>query len=438
MIEHKEKFDAYTQLTTSRSQIYLINKDSDKWQRPNQMFHKNRDKSKWCAFHGDHGHLTEDCRHLKDNLEDLLRRGYFSQYKAQTKEGDLAKTANRNVQSRISEIHVISGGPIHGGSVNGVKASLKGFRHQINFNESMQWRRPPIMPAMSFTVKDAEHVIYPHDDLLVVTLKVSNCLIHRILVDGRSSANILYLSTFKKLMIGPEHLKPVRYLVIGFTGASVTPEGLVCLPVQIGDDVEARDVMTEFLVVDVPGAYNAIIGRPFIHDVQGIISTYHLTMLYVSNLGRTTKLKGNQEAAQSCYLTTLKQPAKRMPVEEVNPLTRKQRRDQRRALMNEAENEKEEEMMQVSMEELEARPEDTPRPQPDGETQQEMLAEDPERTVVVGTDMDPKARINLVTNLRENADVFAFSADVMPGIDLAVMVHRLNVDITVRALKQKK
>ncbi|XP_010667289.1 uncharacterized protein LOC104884349 [Beta vulgaris subsp. vulgaris] len=277
-----------------------MNKDSHKWQRPKPMFHKNRDKSKWCDFHGDNGHLTEDCRHLKDNLEDLIRRGYFSQYKAQTKEGDMVKPINRNVQSRISEIHVISGGPIHGGSVNGAKASLKEFRHQVNFNESMQWKRPPAMPAMSFTVKDAEHVVYPHDDPLVVTLKVSNCLVHRILVDGGSSANILYLSTFEKLMIGREYLKPVRYPVIGFTGASVTPEGLVSLPVRIGDDDEARDVMTEFLVVDVPGAYNAIIGRSLIHDVQGIVSAYHLTMSYVTNEGTTAKLRGNQEAAKSC------------------------------------------------------------------------------------------------------------------------------------------
>ncbi|XP_010667067.3 uncharacterized protein LOC104884166 [Beta vulgaris subsp. vulgaris] len=186
--ERKDRVDAYTQLTTSRSQIFLMNKDSDKWQRPRQMFHKNRDKSKWCDFHGDHGHITEDCRHLKDNLEDLIRRGYFSQYKAQTKEGDLVKPVTRNVQSRISEIHVISGGPIHGGNVNGAKASLKEFRHQVNFNASLPWKNPPAMPAMSFTLEDAKHVVYPHDDPLVVTLKVSNCLVHRILVDGGNSA----------------------------------------------------------------------------------------------------------------------------------------------------------------------------------------------------------------------------------------------------------
>ena len=94
----------------------------------------------------------------------------------------------------------------------------------------------------------------------------------------------------------------------------MVPEGLILLPVRIGENDTVRDVMAEFLVVDVPQVYNAIIRRPFIHDVQGVISTYHLTMLYVSNGGATSRLKGNQEMVRSCYLTALKQPARRFRV----------------------------------------------------------------------------------------------------------------------------
>ena len=189
---------------TSRAQIYTMNKDNDKWQRPKSMFHKNHDKSKWSDFDGDYLHLTEYCRQLKDNLEDLIIRGSFTQYKAQTKGvGGLKKPTNQSVQSRISEIHVISGSPIHGGSVNGAKTSLKDFRHQVNFNESMQKRRTPVMTAMSFTLEGAKHVVYPHDDPLGVTLKVSNCIIHNLSRRG-SSINILYLSAFEKLMVGRE------------------------------------------------------------------------------------------------------------------------------------------------------------------------------------------------------------------------------------------
>lgn len=125
----------------------------------------------------------------------------------------------------------------------GVKASLKEFKHQVNFNESLPWKKPEVMSAMSFTLEDARHVVYPvHDDPLVVTLKVSNCLIHGIPVDGGSFANIIYLSTFKKLMIGREHLKPIRYPVIGFMGALIVSEGRITLPIRIGDNETAGDV----------------------------------------------------------------------------------------------------------------------------------------------------------------------------------------------------
>ncbi|XP_057248853.1 uncharacterized protein LOC130590437 [Beta vulgaris subsp. vulgaris] len=50
--ERKDRFDAYTQLTTSRSQIFLKNKDSDKWQRPKPMFTKIVIKANGVIFMG--------------------------------------------------------------------------------------------------------------------------------------------------------------------------------------------------------------------------------------------------------------------------------------------------------------------------------------------------------------------------------------------------
>lgn len=39
--------------------------------------------------------------------------------------------------------------------------------------------------------------------------------------------------------------------------------------------------------------------------------------------------------------------------------------------------------MEITMKDLETRPEGTPRPKPDGKCKQEMLADDPTRTVAV-------------------------------------------------------
>lgn len=128
--------------------------------------------------------------------------------------------------------------------------------------------------------------------------------------------------------------------MIGFTRASTIPKGIIKLPVRVGESYCAKDVMAEFLAVDVPGAYNAIVGRPLIHDVQGVVFTNHLTMMYVSNQGTPTKIRGNQEAAKSCYLMALKQPAQRIPVEDMSPPTRKEKSAKKRAIAEEEQLEK--------------------------------------------------------------------------------------------------
>ncbi|XP_065628552.1 uncharacterized protein LOC136067127 [Quercus suber] len=46
-----------------------------KWPRPLHSSPNVRDKSKYCRFHKDHGHYTEDCRDLKEQIEELIRRG---------------------------------------------------------------------------------------------------------------------------------------------------------------------------------------------------------------------------------------------------------------------------------------------------------------------------------------------------------------------------
>ena len=86
-------------------------------------------------------------------------------------------------------------------------------------------------------------------------------MVHRILVDGGSSANILYLDMFEKIGLGMSCMKAVSYPVIGFTGESFFLEGTIKLPVKIGEGSQFRELMVEFLVVDAPAAYNAITGR---------------------------------------------------------------------------------------------------------------------------------------------------------------------------------
>ncbi|XP_056685467.1 uncharacterized protein [Spinacia oleracea] len=106
-------------------------KEDEKWQRPPKM---------------DHGHLTEECTHLKDNIEDMIRRGYLTKLKAKSsysrtyenRDND-GKFENKKLdhkknhpadQKRSGDILVITGGPVYAGTIaSGAKASVNEFRH---------------------------------------------------------------------------------------------------------------------------------------------------------------------------------------------------------------------------------------------------------------------------------------------------------------------
>ena len=75
---------------------------------------------------------------------------------------------------------------------------------------------------------------------------------NRILIDGGSSANIIYISAFKELKLDRKDLKRVNYEVTGFNGSGLTPEGIIELSVRVGERSKRRDVRAEFLVIDSP------------------------------------------------------------------------------------------------------------------------------------------------------------------------------------------
>ena len=50
----------------------------------------------------------------------------------------------------------------------------------------------PKLEDIVFTEIDATWVHHPHEDALVFTTKITNSLIHRVLIDSGSAVNILY------------------------------------------------------------------------------------------------------------------------------------------------------------------------------------------------------------------------------------------------------
>ncbi|KMT05834.1 hypothetical protein BVRB_7g165750 [Beta vulgaris subsp. vulgaris] len=60
--------------------ILMEIKDQHELKAPAEMKTPYRDKSKYCHFHKDCGHETNECKHLKRALEDLARKGKMNSY----------------------------------------------------------------------------------------------------------------------------------------------------------------------------------------------------------------------------------------------------------------------------------------------------------------------------------------------------------------------
>ena len=127
---------------------------------------------------------------------------------------------------------------------------------------------------------------------------------HRVLVDNRSSVDILYYPAFQQMGIGRERLIPTYASLVGFGGTRVLPLGAITLFVVVSDYPRqiAKDVT--FLVVDCLSTYNAILGRLALNSWKAVTSTYHLMIKFPTDCG-VGELRGNQVAACECYVAVM-------------------------------------------------------------------------------------------------------------------------------------
>ena len=67
----------FTPLVMATDKILVQIKDEHylKWPRPLHSLLNVYDRKKYCQFHKDYGHYTEDYRDLKEQIEELIRKG---------------------------------------------------------------------------------------------------------------------------------------------------------------------------------------------------------------------------------------------------------------------------------------------------------------------------------------------------------------------------
>jgi hypothetical protein len=173
--------------------------------------------------------------------------------------------------------------------------------------------------------------------------------------------------------------------------------GIIQLPLTAGTAPRLSTIIVDFLVVDRPSAYNAIIGRPALNKLRAMTSTYHLIMKFPIEEGFGV-VRGNQLAARRYYNLSMKK------ISDPTTLTV--------ASVSEAKGEPAEPLEEVAIEER--------------------------RAMQIGTCLTHEVREGVMNFLRSNMEVFAWSHEDMPGISLEEIVNVLNVDPVMKPMKQKR
>ncbi|CAN6933850.1 unnamed protein product [Brassica oleracea] len=151
---------------------------------------------------------------------------------------------------------------------------------------------------ISFTEEDAKGLDTPHNDPLVVELRIGDCEVTRILVDTGSSVDLIFSKTLQRMDVKDYELKTCKRPLTSFAGDTTMTIGTVKLPVYVAGITK----IVKFVVIESPAIYNAILGTPWIHSMKAVPSTYHQCIKFPITSGTYT-LKGNQRLSRTCFVT---------------------------------------------------------------------------------------------------------------------------------------
>ncbi|XP_070015781.1 uncharacterized protein [Nicotiana sylvestris] len=119
-------------------------------------------------------------------------------------------------------------------------------------------------------INDADGILIPHNDALVIYLLVHDTKVKRVLIDSGCSVNIILLRVVNE-MKAEDKLIPKAHTLSCFYNSSVVTKGEIILTTFTEGVVKD----TKFQVVEMDMAYNMIPGRPWIHEMDAVPSNLY-------------------------------------------------------------------------------------------------------------------------------------------------------------------
>ncbi|XP_050242507.1 uncharacterized protein LOC126691519 [Quercus robur] len=262
-----------------------------------------RNQNLYYHYHQDHGHTTEDCRNLWNHLDQLVREGKLCHllHPSSDHPGQATQEPQKDVSLRppTGTIHVILAAPGRTGSFPCRVLSVARLSAEDKERESKRSKKGSLL-ILEFSDEDKKGTIQPHDNALVVTLRIKGFDVKRVLVDPGSAVEVMYPDLYKGLNLRPEDLTAYDSPLVSFEGKTIVPKGQIRLPIQTGSEVIEMD----FIMVNAYSPYTAIVDRPWIHALEAVCSTLHQKVKYPFG-GRVEEIHGDQAMARQSMVAAI-------------------------------------------------------------------------------------------------------------------------------------
>ena len=197
------RFTSFTPLIAPIDQVLMQIKDEEVLTYPRKLKGdpNRRSRDKYCRFHHDHGHDTADCYDLKQQIETLIKQGNLQKF-VRKERADLpsqeqhARRDNEHPRPPVGDIRMIIGRTVTTGSSKKARKTYLRMVQNVQLTGSIPKITRRESPIIGFSEEDAQLLHHSHDDALIVSIRVRDYNMHRVLVDNGSLANILYYPAF--------------------------------------------------------------------------------------------------------------------------------------------------------------------------------------------------------------------------------------------------
>ncbi|GJW34971.1 reverse transcriptase domain-containing protein, partial [Tanacetum coccineum] len=283
--EKKKTLPIWKHQEGSHREILALEKGKFKTPPPMTTPVEKRNANKFCEFHGEVGHNTDECNHLRKQIEDMLKAGKLSHLIKELKQNN-----RKDLQKKKGE----TPGKEKPQAILMIQPWQKVVRQKITQSFSPN-------PKISFlSLGDDEGAEGP----LIIEAEIGGHQVHRMCVDGGSSFKVLYEHCFNRLR--PEirsQMVPATTSLIGFSGDIKWPLGQITLLVKVGDDEHSASTWMNFMVVRSTSPYNGIIGRPGLQKMKAVPSTTH-GMIKFPVMGGTLTLRSSKIIPIECAMVS--------------------------------------------------------------------------------------------------------------------------------------